>query len=210
MTKKKHTVIIVQIKSKGSPQWNNWRSIIMLLHACPKSTAGVDRKGKTTAQTDDAYIKKTKQLSSFVVLFSSKYLGHQRVSYKGSFKQSGFLCVWRWSSLLFQSLVSENLWPQEGSLCPFDHQIFYCHCFITWNKMVNSSFDLVLHHESLPWGYITEIKPAVLWWQQVFSAYHLYLVPSQWQEANQADKEHIHSYLLIFLCVFRLIFQTWK
>lgn len=65
--------------------------------------------------------------------------------------------------------------------------------------MVNSSFDLVLHHESLPWGYITEIKPAVLWWQQVFSAYHLYLVPSQWQEANQADKEHIHSYLLIFL-----------
>lgn len=35
--------------------------------------------------------------------------------------------------------------------------------------------------------------------KQVFSAYHLYFVPSQWQEANQADKEHVHSYLLMFL-----------
>lgn len=32
--------------------------LLQSLHACPKSTAGVDRKGKTTAQIDDAYIKK--------------------------------------------------------------------------------------------------------------------------------------------------------
>lgn len=43
----------------------------MLLHACPKSTAGVDRKGKTTAQTDDAYIKKTKQNNFPPLLFYS-------------------------------------------------------------------------------------------------------------------------------------------